>query len=114
MLLLSYSDDIFVVPYPCSLLFCLTLSVNASVYFRSCALTKSLQIEQACSDPVASDRHAHDGVTARAVGEAYGCSRSQPVHLPLGGHNQRRQPHQRDQSKRHEGLFPVPAITQCI
>lgn len=46
---------------------------------------------------LASNRHAYDGVQAGAVGEANGCSWSQPVHLPLGGHHKPRQPHQGDQ-----------------
>lgn len=48
-------------------------------------------------------RHAHDGVPAGAVGEAHGCSRGQPVHLPFGGHHQPWKPHQGDKGERHEG-----------
>ncbi|MEQ2209334.1 hypothetical protein XENOCAPTIV_028698 [Xenoophorus captivus] len=47
--------------------------------------------------------HAHDGVPAGAVGEAHGCSRSQPVHLPFRSHHQSWKPHQGDKGERDEG-----------
>lgn len=56
-------------------------------------------------------RHAHDGVSAGAVGEAHGCSRSQPVHIPLRGHHQPWKPHQGDKREWHEG---ETAVLQCI
>lgn len=48
-------------------------------------------------------RHAHDGVSAGAVGKAHGCSWSQPVHIPLRGHHQPWKPHQGDKREWHEG-----------
>lgn len=79
----------------------LTLCMSASAVWRSAVLWRCY-----CC------RHAHDGVSAGAVGEAHGCSRSQPVHIPLRGHHQPWKPHQGDKRERHEGLCTLCLL--CI
>lgn len=91
---------------------CLRKSVGRDPFFgeREHMLATETMKSWSCSATLwqcSCCRHAHDGVSAGAVGEAHGCSRSQPVHVPLRGHHQPRKPHQGDQREWHEGEATV-------
>jgi len=91
---------------------CLRKSVGPDPFFGETVipthvkdLTRGPWMHQLCLQYWAGSfcRPAHDGVSARAVGEVHGCGRSQPVYLPHRGHHQPWKPHQGDSREWHEG-----------